>query len=140
MDMTLYEMMDLQLSRIDLIVGQRDAIVTLFTVYISIITGYLITAFVAGKQLTRVQVLIASGIFLYCTSWLVLAMQNAFVTLDQMAEIWRENEAIINVAKGLPPPEEGRGRLVVYGGRGLAMAGILASLYFMWSVRHSSDD
>jgi hypothetical protein len=141
MDMTLYEMMDLQLSRVDLIMGQRDAIITLFTIYISIITGYLITAFVAGKKLTRVQVLIASGIFLFCSSGLLLAMQNALVVSDQLVDTWRENGAIINAAKGLPPPAPAdRSRLVIYGGRGLMLSSILASLYFMWIVRNSNDD
>jgi hypothetical protein len=61
-----------------------------------------------------------------------------------MVDTWRENEAIINAAKGLPPqgpgPAADRKRLVIYGGRGLMLASILASLYFMWSVRHSNDD
>jgi hypothetical protein len=141
MDMTLYEMMDLQLSRVDLIIGQRDAVVTVFTIYISIITGYLITAFVAGKQLTTVQVLIASGIFLFCSSLLIFASENVLDSLYRMVDTWRENEAIINAAKGLPPPAPAAGSgLVRYGGRGLLLSGILASLYFMWSVRHSNDD
>ena len=141
MDMTLYELTDLQLSRMDLMATVLNQLQTTFTIYLSIITAYLVTAFVAGKKLTRSQVLIASSLFVVSSLLMTYAMHNSFVEYDRLEDLVRENQILIRSVKGLPPSEavEDRVAWFLFSGRGLLLSGIFASLYFMWSVRRSND-
>lgn len=94
--------------------------------------GYLAVAYFAGSKLTRVQALIFTLLYLVWTSGLVMSMreasQDVALVAQQMqqlnpqlhAAIWRNNSIA-----------EGGG--VIY----LLLACIIASLYFMWSIRRS---
>lgn len=48
----------------DLTTAAMSNFLTSFTVFVSIVTAYVIAAFTAGKRLTRLQVYIVSGCFL----------------------------------------------------------------------------
>jgi hypothetical protein len=142
MDMTLYELTDLQLSLFDLIAETATHLQTQLAIYLSIITAYLVTAFVAGKKLTRIQVLIASSLFVYASLNILFGMEGSIEAQDILIDMARENEKLIHAVKGLPPPEAVKDKVpwLLFSSRALLLLAIFASLYFMWSVRRSNDE
>ena len=102
-----------------------------FTLYISFTTAYLVTAYFTGKNLTRFQALSASGLF--CLGAIAGAL-TCLASVQAWAGILRDNRTVIdsisiyssNLWLVIMP--------TIFG------AGILVSLYFMWSVRHPKTE
>lgn len=121
--MTEYELLDL-------IAGSINSMYDSVVLYLSIISGYLLVAYLVGAKLTQAQTLIISVLFVAGA-----AMQCWGLVTYQLA-----NEEYL-AAKELISPltEYQRGLATHGGGRIIATvmaAGIFASLFFMWQVRH----
>ena len=144
MDMNLYEMIDLNQGRMDMLLSMSEQNSTQFTIYLSLVTGYLITAFVAGKQLTRAQMLIASGVFVISTLFIASHMVIMSIISRNMLNLIVERAAETRAFQGLPASELPTVfTLVPFGIYGLLLLlilGLLAPLYFMWSVRHPKKE
>jgi hypothetical protein len=104
--------------------------VTSFTVYITFTFGYLAAAYFAGKHLTRNQALIVSALYVFSA---LSAMLNLLSDLDFYG-------TALSHAPTLAPQGALNGSefwsiymTVLLG------AGIVASLYFMWSIRRGND-
>ncbi len=122
--MTEYELLDL-------VAGAMDGMYDSTTLFLSIVSGYLLVAYLVGAKLTRAQVLIISTLFvvgagLQC--WALLTQEVAIEEyLAAKAQLSPLTKFQYSVANG------NAGTLIA-----TAMAlGTIAALYFMWSVRRS---
>ncbi len=117
---------------LDLVGGESAQSATQFTLYLSVLFAYLITAYFVGDKLTRAQVFLLSGLYIFVNlaqAWgMVLTMNRVGELMEMKAEI-----------SPLTEWEEG---YVGYGNLwAIAMViGVLASLYFMWNVRHPNTE
>ena len=95
--------------------------------YLSILTGYLIVAYLVGEKLTRVQVVIVSVLFVFATTSISLWF---FAWWSRALEFAME-------AKRLNPDRHVSNSLqATWILTSMLFMGIAASLYFMWTVRH----
>ena len=123
--MTEYEILDL--------VGAESAqSATQFTLYLSVLFAYLVTAYFIGDRLPRPQLFLLSALYVFVNlaqAWgMVLTMNRVSELLERKA--------------GISPLTDWEKGYVTYGNFwAIAMTmGLLASLYFMWSVRHPKTE
>ncbi len=122
-------MTEAEAFEITLLAGANS--VTSFTVYITFTFGYLAAAFFVGKELTRSQVVIVSALYTF-------AALSAFLNFLSDIEFYAEALSYLPNAvsqSGLNSPFFWQIYMSI-----LLSAGILASLYFMWSIRNSRED
>ena len=136
--MTPFEQIQLHEQRIEFIQESWSMIFTMLAMYLSIITGYLVVAFVAGAELTRPQAIIATVTYLFGSVMMVVGMINWAEIINQYhtinAEYWEfigaTSFAVQAHAEAATDATDSLG-LVLLG------MGVFAPLYFMWSVRHT---
>jgi hypothetical protein len=93
--------------------------------YITITSGYLLVAYLAGKYLTRLQTVIISVLFIVLATFNTIAVVSYFENAFYFGHTY------------------GAGRVPywpVYGMGTLFSLGILACLKFMWDVRHPKTE
>lgn len=101
-------------------------------VWTGVLFGYLLVAYFVGNQLTKVQTVILNALYLTVSGATVFALFTGGMTIVAFADRYAEvsgNERIATVS-----PE-----FTIFGTT-LNILCILASLYFMWSVRHSKAE
>ena len=130
--MTEVEMLDLTTSHLDVVAAFMSNYATHVSIYLSLVFGYCVAAFAAGDKLTRFQVIIASFMFFAAAelqaSLMFLWASGARGVLMSLAEF----NPNIEGTEG----SEGFGLRKV-AGISVIQLGILASLAFMWNVRHT---
>lgn len=96
-------------------------------IYLTVVSGFLITAFVAGARLSLLQATILSVGFVVAAFISTYGTYGAGITQVYYTELLRE------IAENSPQ----RNQVWVMNSLCLMMlGGIVASLVFMWSVRH----
>jgi hypothetical protein len=128
--MTEYELLSLQAQRAG----------NVFAIYLTIISAYLVTAYIAGDKLTRPQVFIATTTYLFGAAVVVATLG---VIMGGM-EMVRLNIAGTWVEYGRPELAQRHDlsdmALMSLSWWIVMVIGILAPLYFMWSVRHPKKE
>ena len=121
--MTEYEMMDVIASRFATMTDQA-------ALYFALVSGYLIAAFFVGARLTRLQVFVVNSLFIMWTVGLLIGWSTALeATLDLDAAIRQlESPTVDSTMDGAAAS--------AYLFSIVQTIGIIASLIFMWSVRH----
>jgi len=114
---------------LDLISSNSSELSTMFTVYLSLISGYLAVAYFVGSKLSLLQTLSFTALFIFGSGGQALGQWNVnrqtSELLARLAEIRPLNEFEINYIAN--------GNAWV-----IAMSvGVVVSIAFMWSVRHS---
>jgi hypothetical protein len=143
-DISVYEAIDLQLQRWALAQHTEEMIVLSTTIYLTVVSAFLGAAYVGGARLTRPQAIIASSVFTSAglfSAQQVYAFFNEFDSkLRHIGEIYLQMAHAYNkpawVATGQGVKADAAAGMHEYILLGLMVLGILASLYFMWSVRH----
>jgi hypothetical protein len=102
--------------------------------YFALVSGYLITAFVAGARLTRLQVLVVNSLFLVWTLGLLVGWLSALEAARELEKAILQLDAP-TVSTGL-----GAASAASYSFAIVQLLGILASLVFMWSIRHPKNE
>lgn len=144
-NMSVYEAIDLQLQRIALLKSTEEMLLIGITIYLTMISAFLAAAYVGGSKLNRTQTIIGSSIFTAASGYLVLTImrqiqgmnfQNRAIGLQyqQMAEQYNRPDWVEFGESIYMSGLTGWHELMILG---LLGCGIIASLYFMWSVRHS---
>ena len=139
--MTEYEVADLAFSKImqiqgvgALFQGQLDSSGALIQQFMTVLFAYIGAAHFVGSTLSRVQVSIFTSLYVLWQSWTILlhTVRNysARVTLDHLREIGGINDSAGEVTELIP---QAVGILSLI----LLLGALAASLYFMWTVRHS---
>ena len=121
--MTEYELLDLMGNTI-------DSMGSCFTIYLSIISGYLVVAYFIGDKLTLPQTVIIGILFIFGAGLQVcgihayqIAVQEFLTQKAEIAPLTDYQSAVLN---------NNGGTIFAV----LMACGIIASLYFMWSIRH----
>lgn len=101
-----------------------------FALYVTVVSGYLIASFLVGARLTRSQLFILSFGFLVFTVLATWSIFGSGTTAVYYTEQLRSLAA--------DSPQRGRS-WVVWLGCSLMLGGTLASLFFMWGIRHQVE-
>ena len=124
-------MTDRELETIQTVMAIADVQSTHISIYLTIIFAYIVVAYVAGAKLTRLQLALATFVFVAACLWELMMI----TTLGEGATaIGREVMQSAEVKPLLG--ESGRKWFV----RILWSSGMLAALVFMWSVRHPKTE
>ena len=110
---------------------------TAFTIWLSIASGYLLVAYSAGANLTRVQVSIVNVMYVVCSAiFAVLTMVFCFrATLMAGMKSKLLPDSVIPLGYNQNITD-----VVMIGLAVIMVGGILAALYFMWTVRHPKTE
>jgi len=112
----------------DLAASTMSNFLTSFTIFVSIVTAYVIAAFVAGERLSKIQVAIVNACFLIAGGAIgllsVLAFQVFLRRVRKMAEV---AEAVASGGIVID---------VTWAVATLYVVLVCGSLSFMWNVRH----
>ena len=105
--------------------------ISAFTVYISFTFGYLATAYFVGSKLTLFQSTVAGGLYIFSAGSAGLAQ---IVYIHGMLEVTKNTVSVLdNIFLW-------NGLFWVWNMAFIQAVGIVVSLYFMWSVRHTKTD
>lgn len=136
--MSEYEIADLAAStqavffqQLEIAQGMGDRVLGLVQQFGNLLFGYLLVAYFVGANLTRVQTAILTTLYLAWQARVSAVLYgisaNATVLLEEMAETSPDTTLRLTVPSLMP----------TY----LLLAGVtLASLYFMWSIRHPKKE
>ena len=116
-----------QLSQ--LLAWLSDALGTHISIYLTIVTGYIIVAYLVGTKLTRLQVAIATGIYLVAYIFESLILTTIIRTIGKQSS----QLLLLDPAVAIGMMAQAR---APYIGLVILIAGLIAPLWFMWSVRH----
>lgn len=128
--MTEFETRILATDVAHLLTALSDTLGTHSAIFLTLISGYIVVAYLAGARLTRLQVSIATSIYLVAATYEALFLATAFRGLT----LARQRLLELNPSLGDNIFVIARGDKI---GLILLLAGILAPLWFMWSVRHA---
>ena len=106
--------------------------IAVFGLQITLMSGYLIVAYMVGERLTRIQVFIINSFYLISASTMVSSTYQTILDLS-----FARREAALQIPE---LPMVGASINIFIWPASVALmnaAMILASIYFMWSVRHS---
>jgi hypothetical protein len=104
------------------------AAVESFGMYVTVTVGYLVAAFVTGRKLTKTQVLIVNALFIISAMMMMVATVGFITRGIPIADALE----VIHPDRLYAMQPQVRIAVVI-----LESSGILASLKFMWDVRHS---
>jgi len=125
--MTEYEMTDIIMSRFGHMTDQAS-------LYFALVSGYLITAYVVGARLTRLQVTVINTLFCLWT----LGIFGGYInTVSDTIDL---EQAIRGVGATLMTGSISDSTFAAYSFAIVQAVGIIVSLIFMWSVRHPRAD
>ncbi len=104
-----------------------DATLGNVTAYLSVVSAYLIVAYIVGAELSRFQVIVINVLFVVFAFSFVLAIQtglaNHYLFATDILE-YRPEYAVFS------SPQVNKLLFAIDSG------GVMAALYFMWNIRH----
>jgi len=116
---------------ITLMLQSLDASFTTVTLYLSVISGYLIVAYLAGGSLTKSQVSLVNILFVVFSLFFAYATLMNFFLADMFSTNWADTTGNTFVEE---TSDFDLGFIITFAL--ILVVGILASLKFMWDVRH----
>jgi hypothetical protein len=125
--MTEYEMMDIIVNRFATMTDQA-------ALYFALVSGYLLAAFIVGARLTRLQVFVVNSLFIMWTSGLLMGWSSALGAILDLDAAIRQLE-LQTVGSNIDQSAASAYLFSI-----VQIVGILASLIFMWSVRHPKTE
>jgi hypothetical protein len=150
--MTEYEIADLALSGAELIktqsainLNQGSLIVDNLTLFYSLLFGYLLAAYAAGKKLSTMQAAILTGLYLAAVAYnrfygFILLTESQF-QISRTYQMWQATswQEIVTAVTSSPALTAQQTGIMAYTTAFIVLA-VLASLLFMWSIRHPKDE
>ncbi len=100
---------------------------TFYSVWITIVSGYLITAYLAGERLNKSQVVILNTFYLWVSTVVIIGFYGSFNT---QAHYVLELKAIV------PDSPQLINHQIVWATTLASILGVVATLKFMWDIRH----
>jgi len=110
-----------------------DSAWTAFATLLTLVTGYLVAAYLVGKTLTKVQVIIVTAVFVFAALNCIWGDVGGVVSY-----VFAYSQATSLVPE-LPPNASG-GQFAIIQEAILDVMILLASLKFMWDVRHPKKE
>jgi hypothetical protein len=102
-------------------------------IYFTLVTAYLATSYLVGSRLTTAQMLVVSSLYVV---WSLGLINVQYTQILAVSGFQRELSAM----GGSTLLIEQNTQVATWGFVGVQIAGMLASLYFMWSVRHPKTE
>ena len=115
---------------LELMNGTIDSMGNCFTIYLSIVSGFLIVAYLVGQKLTLPQTLIIGVLFVFGAGLQVWGIHAYGVAVREYLEQKADLSPLTPYQEGILNDNGGTMFAI------LMSVGIAASIYFMWSVRH----
>lgn len=105
--------------------------ISLVAILITLISGYLIAAYLVGSQLGRTQVVIVNTLYVLLSTFLLMSTYNLSIRATEMAAIAIEmsDKRILTPQLWIP-----MGMITIFS------FCLVASLKFMWDVRHPKTE
>ena len=103
--------------------------------YFTLVSAYLVVAFLVGAKLSRVQNLLVTGLYFV---WTVGIIQSQYSASIQMIGI--TDQHLSSSSSFLSADVGTQTQAGVYSFLVVQLLGLFASLYFMWSVRHPKTE
>lgn len=126
--MTEFEMAEAVRSQIAITQTQVDLACGMLDTFVSYLFAYLIAAYFIGEKLTRVQTWVVTLLYLYVV---VLNRLGAYQAFNDLGKLHAELAMLApDKAQELPVTA------TLYAIQTFSVAAVIASLYFMWSMRH----
>jgi hypothetical protein len=122
--MTEYEILDVLVSRFSSMTEQAS-------LYFALVSGYLITAYLVGAKLTRLQVSVVNGLYVV---WVLGIIGGYTTTVEAVVDLETALLALDRTSS------EVSNTLYSYSFTIVQIVGLLASILFMWSVRHPKSE
>ena len=114
----------------ELTTGAMSNFLTSFTIFVSIVTAYAITAFVAGARLSKMQASVVNACFLVSSS--VMGLLSVLI----FGVFLRRARALTELSGATVGPVVNFAWFVA----GLYIVLTVGCLVFMWNIRHPSRD
>ena len=111
----------------DVINSSMNVCASTFTLYLTVISAYLIAGFMAGDRLSKQQFIIISVLFFFASGLTVFAMFGVGTRIAYAADALRLADAE-NPIKFKT--------MFNYTLTTISMLGVIASFKFMWDIRH----
>lgn len=104
---------------------------TFFSFWLTILSAYAITAYVAGKDLSSMQILWLNCLYLFAVSLVIFGFEAS----------WSSQVHYISKLKEIAPdaPQKIRSEIVMLV-TVIAALGTIATLKFMWDIRHPKTE
>jgi len=123
--MTEYELTDVVMSRFGLMTDQAS-------LYFALVSGYLIVAWVVGARLSTIQVSVINGLFVV---WIVSITQGYVSSASAVVELERAISQLASTSSDAIDTSSGTYAFAI-----VQIVGLIASLFFMWNVRHPKTE
>jgi len=116
---------------LDLISSNTSDLSTMFTVYLSLISGYLAVVYFVGSKLSLLQALSLTALFIFGSGGQALGQWN----------VNRQTSELLSRLEEIRPLNEFEVNYIANGNAWvIAMfVGVLVSIFFMWSIRRSKN-
>jgi hypothetical protein len=119
---------------LDLSRGYVEMEAVSFTIYLTLVSGYLVVGYLAGTRLSALQTGIVSALFVAGTGLQTWGIQQYQVAISEL----------LNAKSEITPLTPFQASVASNGASdmfaALMAAGIVASLFFMWSIRHPKPE
>lgn len=99
------------------------------TIYFTLVSAYLVVAFLVGSSLTRIQLFIVNTLYIL---WSLATINSLYIGMRAAVKF---QDGLIEMDSKFFVDDTSTA-FWVFGFMFVQAAGIIASLYFMWSVRH----
>lgn len=130
--MTEYEIADLAQAQFDRLVVLLDVLGTHLSIYLTIISGFLVVAYLVGNKLSRSQITMISLLYLAATTFealLIMAMSKSIIDIVSFLDAYDDkiNDTLFQILGAQ------------YLGLFVLVSAMLMPLWFMWSVRRKKQ-
>jgi hypothetical protein len=112
-----------------LMIEYNVAAMTAMGMYLTAASGYLVVAYLIGRQLTGLQTAIITCLFLWFNLFMAYGTYGYF-----------SRAAYFYSLLEVPPPGVQMNALIIVTAVSLELVGIIACLKFMWDVRHPKKE
>ncbi len=103
--------------------------------YFTLVSAYLVVAYLVGAKLTKGQNLVITGLYLV---WIAGVIQAQYTTSNQTMRI---SDELISISSTiLPLAAKTQTQAGIFSFIFVQVLGVIASLWFMWSVRRSREE
>ena len=124
--MTEYETLELMYSLL-------DSMATVFAMYLTILSGYLVVAYLIAAELETRQVIIVNALLIAITGVQIYSVYNYALEVESLLQIKA------SVSTLTPFQESMASQYSIFMTALLMLFGVVASLYFFWNVRRAKS-
>lgn len=138
--MTEYEIADLAASNTGHLIGlgsmiqvQIGSMTDAIQQFMTVLFSYIAAAYLAGAKMGKRQVWILTSLYVLWQIWMIAAVVSRGIFLSLVQERFIELGGTASVLQDVPVVLRSTSAV-------LLISALLASLYFMWSVRHPEKE